>query len=90
MSTPESTQGRCSPRAEDGVRDEAQKKRAREDSRDEAQAGGGRITVPADLHAALHLPSPSFAGALEPIPVTAATFCASLLPAFALGYVSTT
>jgi len=66
-----------------GVRDEAQKKRERED---EAQAGA-RITVPAELHAALHVPIPSFADGLEPIPVTAANFCASLLPAFALGTV---
>jgi len=51
-----------------GVRDEAQKKREHED---EAQAGA-RITVPAELHAALHVPIPSFADGLEPIPVTPA------------------
>jgi len=51
-----------------GVRDEAQKKHERED---EAQAGA-RITVPAELHAALHVPIPSFANGLEPIPVTPA------------------
>ena len=53
----------------------------------EGQTGRARITSPAELHSLLSLPIPAFTNALEPIPVTAATFCSSLRPAFALGVV---
>ena len=46
---------------------------------------GARIQNPSDLHATLRLPKPTFADALEPIPVSAETFSSSLLPAFATG-----
>ena len=53
------------------------------------QAGGLRITAPAELHAALGLQVPSaFPEALEPIHVTAETFCERLRPAFTAGLLS--
>jgi len=58
-------------------------------SGDEKTAGSERVTNAADLHDVLGLPHPSSpSGALEPIPVTAATFASSLRPAFALGAIS--
>ena len=63
--------------------EEAAKKRARATNADESR--GARIQNPNDLHATLRLPKPTFADALEPIPVSAETFSSSLLPAFATG-----
>ena len=40
---------------------------------------------PRDLHSTLCLPTPTFAGALEPILVSAESFSSTLLPAFEAG-----